>query len=264
MRAQHSTSAAARVVGGALAIMVALSPLVVIALTASSTRWFFPSAWPSSLTLRPLADALRTPATGSAIGNGLVVGVVVTGVALLLAWPAARVLARPHLPGRALIAAVLLLPSLLPAVGLAIGLDIVALRAGVAGTTFGVVAAHLVPVLPYVVVSLAAGFAGHDRLLEAQAAVLGATDRQRLLLVTIPAMRRSLAVAAALGFVISWSQYLLTVLVGSGKVITITTLLYAALSGGNPTTIGALALITAVPAVVVLVAAGTRTDQAAT
>ena len=135
----------------------------------------------------------------------------------------------------------------------------VALRVGVAGSSFGVVVAHLVPVLPYVVVTLAAGFARHDRLLEAQAAVLGASDRQRLLLVTLPSMRGSIAVAAALGFVVSWSQYLVTVLVGSGKVITITTLLFGALAGGNPTRIGGLALVTALPAVVLLViAARTR------
>ena len=117
--------------------------------------------------------------------------------------------------------------------------------------------------LPYAVVALAAGFTRHGRHIEAQAAVLGADDLQRLVLDSIPAMRRSIAVAAALGFVVSWSQYLITVLVGSGKVITLATLLYTALAGGNPTT-GALALVTALPAVAVLIATGTRTHQAVT
>jgi putative spermidine/putrescine transport system permease protein len=126
-----------------------------------------------------------------------------------------------------------------------------------------VVAAHLVPTIPYVTAVLTAGFVRHDRRLEAQAAVLGASDRQRLRLVTLPAMRGALVVAGALGFSISWSQYLLTVLVGSGRVITITMLLFAALSGGNPSTIGVLALVAAAPAAVLLVAAGTHADRRA-
>jgi putative spermidine/putrescine transport system permease protein len=256
------TQRAVRATGWVFITALALAPVLVLALGALSSAWFFPDPWPADLTLRHAVDTLQAPATRDAIGAGLTISAIVTVLAVALSWPAAQVLARPHLTGRAVVAAVLLLPSLLPPVGLAIGLDVFLLRAGLAGTPTGVVVAHLVPVLPYVVVSLAAGFARHDRLLEAQAAVLGAAGRQRLLHVTIPAMRRSIIVAAALGFVVSWSQYLLTVLVGSGKVITITTLLFAALAGGNPTTVGVLALVVALPAVGVLVFAGTRTEPA--
>ncbi|MGE0880903.1 MAG: ABC transporter permease [Acidimicrobiia bacterium] len=240
--------------GVVLAIVAA--PTVVLLLGALSSRWFFPHPWPESLTFDHVVEIAGAATTRRALGTGLLVGMAVSLLSLVLAWPTAQILARRQVPGRAAIAAVLLLPSLLPPVGLAIGIDVMLLRAHLAGTIAGVIVAHLVPTMPYVVASLTAGFARHDRLIEAQAASLGASDRQRLLLVTLPAMRRTILVAAALGVVVSWSQYLLTVLAGSGKVVTITILLFNALSGANPSTIGVLALAAAAPAIVLVVIAG--------
>lgn len=91
--------------------------------------------------------------------------------------------------------------------------------------------------------------------------MLGANEWQRLRLVTLPALRGTLLAAAALTFVVSWSQYLLTVLSGSGRVVTITMLLFSALSGGNPSTIGVLALIAAAPATILLGLAGRQTTE---
>lgn len=256
-----SSSRPRRLVAPLAAVVVVATPLAALALAALSTGWFFPHPFPNSLTTEYLSAALGNSTTRASIDTGLRVSTTVTALALLVSWPASRVLARPHMPGRTVIIALLFLPSVLPAVGLAMGVDVVLLRLGVAGTHTGVVIAHLVPTIPYAVAVLTAGFVRHDRRIEAQAAVLGANDWQRLRLVTLPALRGTLQVAAALTFVVSWSQYLLTVLSGSGRVVTITMLLFSALSGGNPSTIGVLALITAAPATILLALAGRQTTE---
>lgn len=254
-------SRSGRLVVSVAAIVVVATPVAVLAIAALSTGWFFPDAIPNSLTTEHLSSVLGNPSTRASIATAIRVSTTVTAIALLVSWPASRVLARPHMPGRAAIIALLFLPSVLPAVGLAMGIDVVLLRVGVAGTVPGVVVAHLVPTIPYAVAVLTAGFVRHDRRIEAQAAVLGANDWQRLRLVTLPTMRGTLQVAAALTFVVSWSQYLLTVLSGSGRVVTITMLLFSALSGGNPSTIGVLALISAAPATILLAFATRRTTE---
>ena len=111
--------------------------------------------------------------------------------------------------------------------------------------------AHLVVALPYAVAALTAARARHDTRLEAQAACLGASPTQTLVHVTIPALRSGLAVAATLTFVVSWSQYLLTVLAGTGHVITPTMLLVNAASGGNPAATATMALAVSLPTAVV-------------
>jgi len=49
---------------------------------------------------------------------------------------------------------------------------------------------------------------------------------------------------------------LLTLLAGSGRIITVTMVLFASISGGTPATVATLALIVALPAGVLLTIAG--------
>lgn len=255
MRSASPAVSVGRIVTAATVVMFVV-PILVLTLEATSTSWFFPDPFPRHLTWNPLREAWANPAVRHAAVTGATVSTVVTVLVVLVAWPAARVLARPGLRGRGMVIAILFLPSVLPGVGLAMGIDVALLRLHLAGGLPGVVIAHLVPTIPYGVAALTATFARHDWRIDAQAAVLGASPLQRLRLVTIPLLRSGAAAAAALVFVVSWSQYLLTVLAGSGRVVTITMLLFSALSGGNTSTIGVLALITALPAVLLVTAAG--------
>lgn len=256
MKRRRGPVAAVAGVAGLLLLSALVAPVVVLGLSALSRAWFFPDALPATLSLAPALAVIRDGNTLDARRDGRALSAVVTVVAVVAAWPAARVLARPALRGRGLVFAVLLLPSLLPAVGLAMGIDIVLLRVDLAGRFPGVVLAHLVPTLPYALAVLTAVFVGHDGRAESQAATLGASPWQRWRLVTLPLVRPGLLVAAAFAFLVSWSQYLLTLLVGSGRVVTLTMLLFTALSGGNPATIATLALLAAAPAVILLGPAG--------
>lgn len=249
-----------RVAAMAVAVVSLVLPLLVLTVQALSTRWFYPAVLPRGITAAPARTVLGRAETVRALRDGVLVSGLVTVVALGIGWPAARVLADRSFRSRGAVFAVLFLPSLLPAVGLAMGINVVLLRSPVRAGTAGVVLAHLVPTLPYAVALLTALLVRADGDRERQAAVLGASPWQRLRLVTLPALVGGLAVAAALVFVVSWSQYLLTLLAGGGEVVTITMLLFAALAGGNPTTIAVLALCAGLPSLVALAvaAAGLR------
>jgi len=71
----------------------------------------------------------------------------------------------------------------------------------------------------------------------------------------LPLLGPGLAVAALFAFLVSWSQYVLTLLIGGGRVITLPILLFAVVSGGNPTLIAGLALLFAAPPVIAIVLA---------
>lgn len=240
----------ARLVRAGAALVIAI-PLVVLALAAVSVRWFYPQVIPHEWSGQSW-DLLTATGTVDAAATGILVASIVTVIAISLAWPAARVIARTAPRWRALALLVLLLPSVIPPVGLAMGIDVGLLNLGADGTVGAVVAAHLVPALPYTVVVLVAAFARHDDRIDQQASTLGASPLQVLAHVTVPAMRPGLAAAAVLTFVVSWSQYLLTLLAGSGRVVTLTMLLFNAISGGNPTTIATLALAAIIPVAILI------------
>jgi putative spermidine/putrescine transport system permease protein len=76
-------------------------------------------------------------------------------------------------------------------------------------TLAGTVATEGLPVL-------AAGFGERITDLEEMGRTMGLGPPRRLLLVTLPATRPTLAAASLLGFLVSWSQYGLSLAVGSG------------------------------------------------
>jgi len=94
-------------------------------------------------------------------------------------------------------------------------------------------------------------FAERTGELEEAARTLGANPWQAFLRVTLPGVLPGVAVAGLFAFLISWRQYVLTLLIGGGNVVTLPMLLFSAASGNDPVITSALAL--AVPAVLALV-----------
>jgi putative spermidine/putrescine transport system permease protein len=222
-------------------------PIVGLALYAGSSRWFFPDVLPSEWTLQPLGRQLASPDTREALAASLGIALAVTALALVVGLPAARTLGLRRFRGRSLALLALLLPNLVPPIATGMGLNILFLRLGLAGSAAGVILVHLVPTLPYVILALLGVFARYDEGYEQQARTLGASPLGVLWRVTLPLAGPGIAVAALFAFLVSWSQYVLTLLVGGGRVITLPMLLFSAVSGGNPATIAALALIFAAP-----------------
>src|SRR5206468_11001717 len=110
-------------------------------------------------------------------------------------------------------------------------------------TTAGVVLVHLIQSVPYAILMLAGSFSRLDPDLEAQARTLGASRISVLRYVTLPAIAPGIAVAAAFAFLISWSQYLMTILIGGGRVLTLPLALVAFQRGGDEAITAALSLV---------------------
>lgn len=191
------------------------APLLVLPVQAGADAWRAPALLPQRLGTRGLQVAL-TGQAGGALGNSLLVAVAATVLGLLLGWPAARALAGRRLRHPGPVVLLLALPLLVPAYATGTGLVEWFVRLGLAGTRLGLVLAHLTVVLPYVVLVLAAGFGERLADLEEMGRTMGLGSARRLLLVTLPATRPTLAAASLLGFLVSWSQYGLSLAIGSG------------------------------------------------
>jgi len=103
--------------------------------------------------------------------------------------------------------------------------------------------AHLVFVLPYVFLSLADPFRAWDIRVGTVAAALGASPDRILWKVRLPMLLRPILTAMAVGFAVSVGQYLATLLIGGGRVSTLTTEAVALASGGDRRAIGVYGLM---------------------
>lgn len=124
----------------------------------------------------------------------------------MLGTMAAIGLHRSRLPGRSLAFALLLSPMLLPLIVTAIAIYGLYAAIGLVDTELGLVLAHSVIVIPYVVLTVKAALDGLPRSLEEAALTLGATPLATVILVVLPQIWRAIATAAAFAFVMSFDE----------------------------------------------------------
>lgn len=237
----------------ALLALVLVLPFVAFTFNAFSEQWFYPQFAPATWSLnaweRIFTGRSQVP---EAFINSLLVAGGVTLVSIIIGLPAARALGMYDFPGKRLVEFLILAPIMVPPIAVGLGLSINFLRFGLAGTLLGVGLVHLVPVMPYVVLTLAGVFANYNIEIEEHARTLGAGPVAVFWYVTLPAVFPGIVVASLFAFLISWSQYVLTFLIGLGRVITLPVLLFSSISGGNNANIATLALLFTGPALLIL------------
>jgi len=226
----------------------ALIPIGTVLLNSVASRWFWPSLLPAEWTLRAWSYVVSgNGGIGSALVTSTALALAVTGSAVALALPAARALALHTFRGKRVVLFALLLPMLAPPLAAAMGLHAVFLQLGLADSFIGVVLVHLIAAVPYATFVLAGTFSGFDPEWDAQARTLGANSWSVWTRITLPAIAPGLALAAILAFVVSWSQYVLTLLVGGGRVLTVPLVLVAFQRGGDEAVAAALSIVFVTP-----------------
>ncbi|MEZ5079587.1 MAG: ABC transporter permease subunit [Thermoleophilia bacterium] len=236
-------------------------PLLVLGVQAVAVRWFFPDLVPRTLSGEQLRRVFTEPGTLEAMTQGVVIGLVTTAITMVLVVPGARALAFGGVRAPTTIVILVLVPTVIPPIALAMGLSVAAQRAGFVDGPVPVVLAHLAVTIPYAMLILAGFLTRYDTTFEQQAVVLGASGRRVLLTVFLPLAAPGLIVSAAFALVVSWGQYLLTLLPGGGRTITPPVLLISSASGGNPTATAALAIVTAVPPALVVLAVARHLER---
>ncbi len=244
---------ALRTLAGLALAMWLILPLLPLAIWSVAHGWRFPAIWPAEWSLKAWAFAL-SPASGvlQSLGTTTLVAAATTVLAALVGVPAGRALGLYRFRGKGLVLLLLVAPAILPGIAVALGLHGIFLRLGLTGTIPGVVLAHLIPVLPYMTLVMAAVFAGFDTDAEDQARSLGARPMQVFAHVTLPAILPGLLTGALFAFLVSWSQYLLTLSIGGGKVQTLPLVLFSFATSGRNDVTGAVAMIYILPGLVAL------------
>lgn len=230
-----------------------LLPFVPLLIWSFSQRWYFPALLPTEWGWRAWQYVF---APGSrvlpALGYSTFVGLAVTGLSALIGIPAGRALGLRHFRGKRLVEFLILAPIIVPTLAAAMGIHVAFIRYGLADSLLGVILVHLIPVVPYMTLIMSSVFANYSPEYEEQARTLGARPLQVFIYVTWPAIWPGVLVGSLFAFVISWSQYVLTLIIGGGQVITLPMLLFAfANSGDNPIT-AALSLVFIAPALLFL------------
>ncbi len=249
-----------RVLIGIPTVMLVLwtvAPFVVSFAVSLKTRgevFANPSLLPRDPSFQAYLDVLARPGFRTALFNSVLIGFGSTVLTLVLAVPAAYAFVRFRFRGRHLLLLFVLLPRLVPGVGIMVPLYRLAATFGVLDSRYTLIVVYTGMLLPLAVWLLTGFFESIPRDIEEAASVDGATLWQRLRYVVMPLTLPAIITIAVLAFREAWNEFqLVLVLTTSASQRTLPYELYA-LQGLGLSDLPmetAFALLTVVPLVIV-------------
>ncbi|PRO66618.1 ABC transporter permease [Alkalicoccus urumqiensis] len=229
-----------------LLLAIFVFPVLFLFLKSITFSWRYPDVLPTAFSMRAWEALASEPQLLPAVGMTLFIGAVVVVLNLLLGIPAALALSWVDFRGKVAVETIFFLPILVPVLAIAMGLHITMIRLGIADHPAGVILIHLLPTLPYTIRVLRGGFDRLDPAWMQLGETLGAGVFRRIATIAVPIMAPSLRSAAVLTFVISLSQYVLTAIIGGGRVTTLPLLYYPFFNSADQAVIAAFSVLFAV------------------
>ncbi|HYF92535.1 MAG TPA: ABC transporter permease subunit [Symbiobacteriaceae bacterium] len=227
------------------AVMIGLLlPLTPVVIWAFTPAWPWPDLWPRQMDLRAWAYLL-SPGAGvtRAVLTSVGLALAVTLTCAVIGLPAGIGLGRCRFTGRGAVEVLVFLPLLVPPMAWSAGVHHIFGKLGLTGSLTAVWLGHLVPALPYMIRTIAAAATTASVRAEEVGRTLGATPWQVFRHLTLPRLGPALLAGSMLVFLVSLSQYLLTLLLGGGAVLTLPMVLLPFLAGTDRALAAALSLV---------------------
>lgn len=226
----------------ALIYLYLLAPILIVIPVSFSAAAFvvFP---PRGLSLRWYVNFLQSRELTEAFWLSLRLAVTVTLAATVTGTLAALALVRYRLPGRDLVRTALMAPIVLPGVVLGIALLIFLNRTPLAQSFSGLLVAHLVVTLPYVVRTVSATLEGFDRRVEEAAASLGAPPLALFWTVTLPLIKPGVIAGAVFAFITSFDELVVSLFLTGPRLSTLPVQIYNYIEFASDPTIAAISVL---------------------
>ncbi len=182
---------------------------------------------PRELSLRWYQEFLGSTEWLNALWVSIRVAVATTLIATVLGTAAAWGLHRRTGVFVNLVRGLFVLPMLVPLILVAVGVFFVYAKLGMNGTITGLVFAHTMLALPFVLIAVGNGLVSFDMALHEAARSLGASELRAFLTITLPQIKISVLSGAVFAFVTSFDEVVVALYVSSGPTETLTRRMFA-------------------------------------
>lgn len=195
-----------------LILLFLIAPVVIVVPLSFNAEPFFTITKgmlhldPAAYSLRWYRNMLDNPQWTEALRNSAFIAFMAVIPATVLGTAAALGLNHPHLPYRTQIMAVLISPMIVPIIITATGLYFLYQSVGLTQTFTGIILAHILLGVPFVVLVVGSTLAGYDATLNRAAASLGAHPLRTFWQVTLPLILPGVLSGAILAFITSFDE----------------------------------------------------------
>lgn len=225
-------------------IFIILAPMLILILWTFTSQWPWPNLLPTSYSLRAIKEVFAPYAkVFSTLLSSIVLSLFVALLSALVGTMTARALVLYDFVGKGIIDFLSISPNLVPSTVFAMGIHLIFIRMSLTDTVLGVVLVHLIYTLPYSINIMKNLTESIGVQMELQAYVLGASSLKSFIYITLPLLVPGIMASISMAYIISFSQYFITLLIGGGKVKTFSILMVPLIAKGDRSIGSAYALV---------------------
>lgn len=226
-------------------------PIFILICYSMCTAWAYPKLIPRGISYRGI-EAMFSIESLHITFNSIIYALAITIVTVLMCMPAARALSCYDFKGKGAFTLLITSPLILPLSSITMGLHILFIKLGLTNTILGVILINCIPCIPYAVrlVSNVMSMVGVNHEMVAKS--LGASPIKAFLFITFPMILPGVISACAFVFIIAFSQYFTTFLIGGGMVKTLPMVLIPYIQSGDRTLASVYSILFIISALLVL------------
>lgn len=193
-----------------------VAPLLVIIPLSFNAERFLSYPMPG-LSMRWYVSLIESQAWRDALVNSLIIAVSTTAVAVSVGGLAAVGMHRMKGRAKGFLTAVLISPMMIPGVVTALALYLFFSPIGLAGSYSGIILAHVLLGIPFVIITLSAALVGFDANLMRAGLSLGASQWTCIRRIMLPLMMPGVISSALFVFVTSFDEFIVTLFLAGPK-----------------------------------------------
>ena len=221
-----------------------LIPVALMTVWAFTSRWQWPDLIGESLSLRGFREVFINNVQGFRIlVSSIFISMAAAFFATVIGYMSAQAFSMYDFPLKKWLRFGSMLPIIIPSSIFAMGIHVYFIKWGINDSITGVLAGHVLYCMPYTVNILGDSREALGNKYEQQAAMLGCSSLKAFFSITLPLMLPSVISAFSMAYIISFSQYFITMLLGGGVVKTYAVLVFPLISAGDRTIAGAYTLV---------------------
>lgn len=216
-----------------------LAPLIVLIWTSFGGE-AFPTFPPKTYSLRWYSSFLRNVQFMNSLYLSFHVAIWTTLLALVIGIPASFALVRFRFRGSALLNTLSMSPILFPAVVIGIALLVFYSKVRLSSTFTGLVCAHVILAIPFVIRLVSASLYGLGHSMEEASLNLGAGRLKTFFFITMPLIKPGIIAGGLFAFFTSFDEVTVTLFIAGSKNTTLPMRLYTFVEYASDPTIAAI------------------------
>lgn len=151
----------------------------------------------------------------------------------LIGFPASSVLYKNNNKFIKIMNGLIYLPLIIPGFIITLSLHYGFIKLNLIETELGVILVHTLLTLPYFIKSLISGYKTIDENYYILGKIVGANPLQIFYNISLPKLFPSIIIGSSLVIIVSFAQYITTLIIGGGRIITLPILIYPYISSGD-------------------------------